>query len=200
VKRKEVSKFGYNLLEILIKKNLIFEQLLIKKLKSGDPDSFSDIFSTYYKDLVFFAFTFTRELSGAEDIVQDTFVRLWEDHEKLNVTVSLKSILLKTIQNKCIDWHRHKKIVNNHSTYVINNSPLYEYDTDNYVLRSELEGRIEKAIANLPEKFKEAFEMNRFEGLKYQEIAAKLNVSIRTVEVRISKALELIRKSLIDFL
>lgn len=184
----------------MIRKNFIFEQLLIEKLKSGDPDSFSDIFSAYYKDMVFFAYTFTRELPVAEDIVQDTFVRLWEDHEKLNVTVSLKSILLKTIQNKCIDWHRHKKIVNNHSTYIIDNTPLYEYDTDNYVLRSELEGRIEKAISDLPEKFRESFKMNRFEGLKYLEIAAKLNVSVRTVEVRISKALELLRKSLVDFL
>ena len=151
----------------MIKKNLLFELLLIEKLKSGDPDSFSDIFSAYYKDLVFFAYSFTHELSSAEDIVQDTFVKLWEDHEKLNVTVSLKSILLKTIQNKCIDWHRHKKIVTNHSTYIINNSPLYEYDTDNYILRSELEGRIEKALAILPEKVREAFEMNRYEGLKY---------------------------------
>ncbi|MGD0754963.1 MAG: RNA polymerase sigma-70 factor [Bacteroidales bacterium] len=184
----------------MIKKNLIFELLLIEKLKSGDPDSFSDIFSAYYKDLVFFAYSFTRELSSAEDIVQDTFVKLWEDHEKLIVTVSLKSILLKTIQNKCIDWHRHRRIVSNSSTYIIDNSPLYEYDTDNYVLRSEMEGIIEKAVENLPEKFKEAFEMNRFEGLKYQEIANKLNVSVRTIEVRISKALELLRKSLIDFL
>ena len=184
----------------MIKKNLIFEQLLIEKLKSGDPDAFSDIFTVFYKDMVCFAYSFTHELHVSEDIVQDTFVKLWEDHEKLNVTVSLKSILLKTIQNKCIDWHRHKKIVNNHSDYIIDNSPLYEYDIDNYVLRSELEGKIEKAISDLPEKFKEAFEMNRYDGLKYQEIAAKLNVSVRTVEVRISRALELLRESLIEFL
>jgi RNA polymerase sigma-70 factor (family 1) len=184
----------------VIKNNFIFEQYLIEKLKFGDPDSFSDIFSAYYRDMVFFACSFTHELPVAEDIVQDTFVRLWEDHEKLNVTVSVRSILLKTIQNKCIDWHRHKKIINNHCTCIIDNSPLYEYNTDNYILRSELQGRIEKAITGLPEKFKEAFEMNRFEGLKYQEIATKLNVSVRTVEVRISKALELLRKSLIDFL
>jgi RNA polymerase sigma-70 factor (ECF subfamily) len=116
------------------------------------------------------------------------------------VTVSLKSILLKTIQNKCIDWHRHNKIVTNHSTYIINNSPLYDYDTDNYVLKSELETIIEDAVATLPENIKEAFEMNRYEGLKYQEIAVKLNVSVRTVEVRIGKALDLLRKKLIDFL
>jgi RNA polymerase sigma-70 factor (family 1) len=184
----------------VIKKNIIFELKLVEKLKSGDTGSFSDIFSAYYKDLVFFAHSFTHELSSAEDIVQDTFIKLWEDHDKLIVTVSLKSLLLKTIQNKCIDWHRHRKIVNNSSTYIIDNSPLYEYDTDNYVLRSELEGMIEKALENLPEKCKEAFEMNRIEGLKYQEIATKLNVSLRTIEVRISKALELLRNSLLDYL
>jgi RNA polymerase sigma-70 factor (ECF subfamily) len=184
----------------VIKKNIIFELLLIEKLKSGDPGSFSDIFSVYYKDLVFFAYSFTHDLPSAEDIVQDTFIKLWEDHEKLIVTVSLKSILLKTVQNKCIDWHRHRKIVNNRSTYIIDNSPLYEYDTDNYVLKSELEGMLENALESLPEKIKEAFEMSRFEGLKYQEIATKLNVSLRTIEVRISKALELLRNSLEDFL
>ena len=156
----------------MIKKNLIFEQLLVKKLKAGDPDSFSYIFSAYNKDLVFFAYSYTHELPDAEGIVQDTFIKLWEDHEKLNVAVSLKSLLLKAIQNKCIDWHHHKKIVNNHSTYIIDNSPLYEYDTDNYVLRSELEEKIEKAIANLPEKIKEAFELNRFKGLKYHNLLA----------------------------
>jgi len=181
-------------------KKIILEQLLIKKLKTGDPDAFSDIFSAYYKDLVMFAFSFTKELSNAEEIVQETFVKLWEDHEKLDVKVSLKSLLLKSVQNRFIDWHRHKKIINNHSSYVLNNSSLFDFETDNYVLRSELEGSIEKAIANLPDKFKEAYEMNRFGGLKYQEIAKKLNVSVRTVEVRISKALELLRKDMKAFL
>jgi len=200
VKVKEVDIFVCNILEIVIRKNLIFEQLLIEKLRAGDPDSFSDIFSAYYKDMFFFAYSFTHELASAEDIVQDTFIKLWEDHEKLYVTVSLKSILLKTVQNKCIDWHRHRKIITNHSSYIINNEPLYEYATDNYLLRSEMEGMIEKALAKLPEKVRESYELNRFEGLKYQEIADKLDVSVRTVEVRISKALELLRKSLIDFL
>jgi RNA polymerase sigma-70 factor (family 1) len=184
----------------VIKDSQIFEQYLIEKFKAGDHDAFTEIFSVYYKDMVMFAFSFTHEMTDSEEIVQDVFVKLWDGHENLNITVSIKSFLLKIIQNRCIDWHRHKKIVNNHSTYIIDNSPLYEFDTDNYILRSELEARIEQAIASLPEKFKEAFEMNRFEGLKYKEIAEKLNVSIRTVEVRVSKALVLLRKSLIDFL
>lgn len=181
-------------------KNLLFEKLLIERLKSGDPDSFSDIFSVYYKDLVFYSYSIIRDLSSAEDVVQDTFIKLWEDREKLIITVSLKSYLLKSIQNRCIDWHRHKKILDNHSTFVLNNSSLYEYNTDNYLLRSEMEEMIERTLVKLPEKVRESYELNRIEGLKYHEIANKLNVSVRTVEVRISKALELLRKGLIDFL
>ena len=199
-KGKEVDIFVLNLFPIVIKKDFIFEQVLIKKLKDGDPDSFSEIFTAYYKDLVSYAYSFIHELPDAEDIVQDTFVKLWKDHTKLNVTVSLKSILLKSIQNKCIDWHRHRKIKTIHSTYIINSEPIYEYVTDKYMLRSEMEGLIEKALEQLPEKVKETYKLSRYEELKYNEIAEKLNVSVRTVEVRISKALELLRKSLIDFL
>jgi RNA polymerase sigma-70 factor (family 1) len=184
----------------VIKNSPILEQLIIGRIKAGDQDMFAEIFSVYYKDLVMFAFSFTHVMGDSEEIVQDVFVKLWDEHENINISDSIKSYLLKSIQNRCIDWHRHKKVVNNHSNYIIENSPLYEYDTDNYILSSELEHMIEKAIGSLPEKVKEAFEMNRNDGLKYQEIAVKLNVSVRTVEVRISKALELLRKSLIDFL
>ena len=161
---------------------------------------FAEIFSVYYKDMVMFAYGFTHEREDSEEIVQDVFVKLWEEHEKINISTSIKSYLLKSVQNKCIDWHRHRKVVNHHSNYVTENSLLYEYDTDNYILSSELELLIEKAIASLPGKVKETFELSRFEGFKYQEIADKLNVSVRTIEVRISKALELLRESLIDFL
>ncbi|MBK7709818.1 MAG: RNA polymerase sigma-70 factor [Bacteroidales bacterium] len=184
----------------MIKNNPILEQLIVGRLKAADPDMFTEIFSVYYKDLVLFAYSFTHEKEDSEEIVQDVFVKLWEDHEKINISTSIKSYLLKSIQNKCIDWHRHKKVINHHSNYIIENSLLYEYDTDNYILSSEMELIIEKALASLPENVKETFEMSRFEGMKYQEIADKLNVSVRTIEVRISKALELLRESLIDFL
>jgi RNA polymerase sigma-70 factor (family 1) len=184
----------------VVKKDIIFEQLLVSRLRKGDPDSFSDIFSVYYKDLVHFAYTFIHDLQGAEDIVQDTYVWLWDSREDLNITVSLKSLLLKMIQNKCIDWHRHRKIMSSHIEYMVNSAPLYEYSTDNYLLRSEMEAIIEKALDQLPDNIIESYKMSRHDGLKYHEIAEKLDVSVRTVEVRISKALELLRKSFVDFL
>jgi RNA polymerase sigma factor (sigma-70 family) len=102
----------------MIQKNLQYEQFLVVRLVRGDSDAFSEIFSAYYKDLVMFAFSITKEMASSEEIVQETFVKLWEDHKKLEVKTSLKSFLLKSVQNRCIDWHRHKKIIN------LNNSQI----------------------------------------------------------------------------
>lgn len=184
----------------MIKNNPILEEILVRRLRTGDPDAFSDIFSIYYKDMVLFGYSFTHDKEDSEEIVQEVFVKLWEDHEKIAISGSIRSYLLKTIQNKCFDRYRHKQVREQHSSFVIENSPLFDYDTENYILYSELELLIEKAINKLPENIRETFEMSRFEGFKYQEIASKLNVSVRTIEVRISKALELLRTSLIDFL
>jgi RNA polymerase sigma-70 factor (ECF subfamily) len=179
---------------------LLYEHLLVVKLVKGDNYAFSEIFSVYYKDLVMFAFNLTREMSISEEIVQDTFVKLWEDHEDLEVRTSLKSLLLKSVQNRCIDWHRHNKIVNDHKKYLLLNNTFFEYNTENYLTYSELNDHVESAMNKMPEKLRQAYEMNRKDGLTYQEIADNLSVSVRTVEVRISQALEFLRKELIDFL
>jgi RNA polymerase sigma-70 factor (family 1) len=184
----------------LKKQDSLLERALLNSLIGGDKETFSTIFSAYYSDLVMFALNYTHDPENAEEIVQETFVKLWEEHSNLKINESLKSYLLKSVQNRCIDWFRHKKVKLIHINDVINNSVLFEYDTDNYMLRSELEGQIKKAILLIPPDYSEAFQMNREGGLKYHEIAEKLNVSVRTVEVRISKALQLLREHLKDYL
>ncbi|MCE5346530.1 MAG: RNA polymerase sigma-70 factor [Bacteroidales bacterium] len=182
------------------KQDPLVERVLVIKLIGGDKEAFSTIFSAYYRDLVMFALSFTRERDTAEEIVQETFFKLWEDHESLKIDFSVKSYLLKSIQNRCIDLFRHKKIRQIHLEEVKNNSVLFEYNTDNYILRSELEDQIKKSLLLIPPDCAEAFRMNRNDGYKYQEIAEKLNVSVRTVENRISKALHLLQEHLKDYL
>jgi len=174
----------------------LLEKVLISKLKIGDYPAFSSIFIAYYKDLVMFAARFTHDLNNAEEIVQDTFVKLWEDHETVEINISLKSYLLKIVQNKCIDWSRHKKIKQIHSNFVMESTPPFNYDTDSYILHSELQEQIEIALARLPEDISEVFRMNRYAGLKYHEIANIMDVSERTIEVRIGKALHMLRNHL----
>lgn len=178
----------------------LVEKAMILRLKAGDQSAFSSIFSAFYKDLVLFAMRYTKDLSSAEEIVQDTFVRLWEDHESVNISISIKSYLLKTIQNKFIDWCRHNKIRQTHFDFILGGTLQSESDTDGYLLRDELQAQIDDALAELPEEVSSAFRMNRYKGLKYTEIADLLGVSVRTIEVRIGKALHLLRDHLKDYL
>jgi len=182
------------------KQDFIYEQILIGKMKTGDRSAFSSIFSFHYANMVSFASTFTKDLDTSEEIVQEVFVQLWENRESLMITSSLKSYLLKTIQNRCINWLKHLKVRDKYNHFMVENSSIADLDTENYILKSELEGKLEKTLQTLPKEVADAFRMNRYECKKYQEIAVIQNVSVRTIEVRIGKALSLLRESLKEYL
>ncbi|MDR2144956.1 MAG: RNA polymerase sigma-70 factor [Tannerella sp.] len=179
---------------------MIDEVFLLGELRQGNKAAFSLLFKRYYRDLVLFGGTFLADKDTCEDIVQQVFLKVWEDREALVIKTSLKSYLLKSVQNACLDEIKHKNVVREHEEYV-QYSHLQEYmDTENYILYSDLQRHLKEALEKIPPQYRESFEMNRFKGLKYREIAEKLNVSQRTVEERIGKAIELLRKYLKDFL
>ena len=182
------------------KSNQFYEKILLEKVKENDQSSFSIIFTGYYADLVQFAGTFISDMDTCEDIVQNAFVDFWENRQSLTILTSLKSYLLKMIQNRCIDWLRHLKIREQYNTYADQHLRLMENDTENYFLRSELEANLEKALNQLPPDISLAFRLNRHDGLTYNEIARRENVSVRTIEVRIGKALSILREYLKDYL
>ena len=175
------------------------EHTLLIELKTGNKQAYSQLFNKYYKDLVLFGGNFLPNKSLCEDIVQNVFLKLWRDRESIEIETSLKSFLLRSVQNSCLDELRHKGVVREHESYSSTFSVSDNIDTENYVLYSDLQGHLEEALTKLPVACREAFEMNRLEGLKYREIAEKLHVSERTVEVRIGKALSLLRNHLKEF-
>lgn len=174
------------------------EYFVLSALKQDSQEAFSLLFRTYYTDLVLFCGNFIKDKSACEDIVQSIFLKLWNDRKIIQIETSLKSYLLKSVRNSCFDAFRHQEIVRQYESEY-ENSVLDCYDTENYMLYSDLYDHLHQALEQVPEQYREAFEMNRFEGLKYREIAMKLNVSERTVEVRVSKTLEILRKQLKDF-
>lgn len=176
------------------------EHNLLIGLKKGEADAFSRLFMTYYKDLVLFGGNYLPDKEMCEDIVQSVFLRLWHEHASIEIETSLKSYLLKSVRNSCLDEIRHRDVVHQHEEFVLSNTVLDDIDTDQYVLYSDLSRHVEEALGKLPATCREAFDMNRFQGLKYREIAERLHVSERTVEVRIGKALALLRHHLKDFL
>ena len=176
------------------------EQYLLNRLKQGDVDAFSIIFKHFYKDLVLFGGSFLPDKVACEDIVQSIFLKLWNDRNTISIDSSLKSYLLKAVRNGCLDEIRHRNIVHEHEADSFLHGVLGDIDTEKYVLYSDLQEHLQRALTKIPEQNREAFVLNRFEGLKYREIAEKLQVSERTIEVRISKAIDLLRKYLQEFL
>ncbi|MDR3268941.1 MAG: RNA polymerase sigma-70 factor [Tannerella sp.] len=173
----------------------------IAELKKGNAQTFSLIFNTYYKDMVLFGGNFLPNQAVCEDIAQSIFLKLWSERTALIIETSLKSYLLKAVRNACLDEIRHRNIVLEHESYVLSNSLSNDMaDTENYILYSDLQEHLQQALLQMPEASREAFELNRFEGLKYREIAEQLHVSERTIEVRISKAIDFLRKYLREFL
>jgi RNA polymerase sigma-70 factor (ECF subfamily) len=176
------------------------DSFLLEEIKRGSRSAFSALFRKYYKDLVLFGGAFLSDKTYCEDIVQNIFVRLWENRDYMHIEGSMKSFLLRAVQNACIDELRHKQSVDAHERYMEAFNDYSYMDTEEYILYSDAHAQLGEALQRIPEVCRQAFVMNRFEGLKYREIAQKLNVSERTVEVRIGKAIGLLRQYLREFL
>lgn len=176
------------------------DKIIAERIRQGDKEIFSILFKTYYADLVSFANTFLSNNENSKEVVQQVFVEIWLSREQLNIEKSLKSYLLKSVQNKCFDHLRHSRVKNSYNEIVLRNGELFENNIEEYVFRSEIETRLSEAMIKMPADISEAFKMSRIYNLKYHEIADRLGVSQRTVEVRISKALKFLKDYLADYI
>ena len=177
----------------------IHEKDLIVRLKNGDQTAFELLFHFYYPGLVMYSTQFTTDRMEAEEIVQNFFVRFWQRHQQIVPSDSLKNYLFLSVKNGSLNYLKHKKIEEKYirsMSELANNHLIYEPDV--YV-ETELQEKIKNAIDLLPEKCREIFIMSRIRGLKNEEIATELNLSKRTVETQISKALKVMRVELKDY-
>lgn len=174
------------------------EDILNGGIKNGEVKAFEFIFKSHYIKLSLFANRFLNDLAVSEEIVADAFTYLWEQRESLVITGSVTSYMYKMVQNKSLNYIKHKKVENEYVRYLIRNNLIPEtpdYDTNPY-LEKELSERINAAIESLPDKCQEVFKLSRYENLKNKEIAQKLNISPKTVERHITIALDKMRSSL----
>lgn len=171
---------------------------LITAIKDGDHNAYSYLFSKYYKDLVLYGGTIIPNQEICEDIVQNIFIYIWENRKNIKID-SLKSYLIRAVRNSCLDEIKHNKIMNEYSTFILTQNNIFNNDTEEYILYSELNIQIQQAIQKLPVDERTAFEMSKIKGIKYQQIADELNISVRTVDVRISKSLKRLKLLLKDF-
>jgi RNA polymerase sigma-70 factor (ECF subfamily) len=170
------------------------EHILFEDIRNGDEEAFNKAFDLYYSRLCFFADQVLRDFDLSRSVVQQVFVDLWIKRDRLQVD-SLKSYLYQSVRNATLDVLKHKKAESKYLSTLEKEEPVQLTDL---MEEAELADRINKAIQNLPEKCREIFVLCRFEELKYAEIAARLNISVKTVEMQITIAMKKLRKELSD--
>ena len=180
--------------------NGISEEILIGRFIRGDETAFELLFRHYYPGLVIFVSQITLDKAEAEEIVQDFFFRLWKRRDQIKESPSLKSYLFTSVRNRGINFivgknYESRKI--EELKRVMGSNLTYEQDV---FVTSELQEKIKQAFEKLPPRTKEIFILSRFDDLKNDEIAQKLNISKRTVEIQISKALKILRQELKDYI
>jgi len=168
---------------------------IIRRIRQGDINEFEKLFRSSYVSLIKYAITLVKDRDSAEEIVQDLFVRLWQEKENLSIRSSLTGYLFRAVHNRCIHHLNHQQVIKKHVGNTLNSYSELAPAADEELNYRELQDKITTVLERLPEQCSRIFCMNRFEGLSYREIAEKLLISIKTVEACISKALKEFRKS-----
>lgn len=171
-----------------------------EQLWTGGEAAFEKLFERYYTRLVVFAIKYVNDEDTAREMVQDVFVAFYEKRNSLHVHTSIKSHLYQSVRNRCLNHIKREKIVRGHHDQIQLANQNDEAFFDKTVETTEFENSVFNLIKALPEKCRQIFEMSRFEGVKNDDIAAQLNISKRTVETQISKALRFLRDNWPDSL
>ncbi|MCX6225396.1 MAG: RNA polymerase sigma-70 factor [Bacteroidia bacterium] len=171
-----------------------------RPVEIADIANFEKLFKTHYSRLCSYANLFLNDPDAAEDVVQDLFFKLWKNRDEITINTTIKSYLFRAVRNGCMNVIDHISV---REAYKIVNEEDIKDSEGNLIdetIVSELEQRIKETIDQLPVVRRKIFIMSRFDGLKYHEIADKLNISVKTVENQMYQALKYLRERLVDYL
>ncbi|MDD2951622.1 MAG: RNA polymerase sigma-70 factor [Parabacteroides sp.] len=175
----------------------------IELIKQGDIDAFNTLFKSVYLQLYIHCRKFIPYPEEAKDILQNVFLRFWEKREEIDIHTSLNAYLYKAIQNECLNYLRSTRtidILQSEDLELNKYEVVEEGDPYSDLNVLEIEQITENTIEELPNQCKSIFKLSRINGLKNQEIADKLDISVRTVETQIYRALKTLKSKLKDYL
>lgn len=165
-------------------------------INEGQILAFTKFYTLFYEKLLLTSDKYVKDIFVAEEIVQNVFLKIWETPENLQDIKSIKSYLHKTVINASINYlNKQKNIALHHQKIAANLSEEYLLDLDE---ENELIVLLYHEIEKLPHQCKKIFKLNRFEQLKYKQIALQLNISERTVENHIANALKQLRSVMLN--
>lgn len=169
--------------------------ILARELKRRNKKAFAHLYNIYYQDLCIYIYGYTKNAIKAEDIVQSTMIKIWENSKNINPKKPIKNYLYKIAYHQFINQYRKEK---KHLNYCIElkREALFCFIDDTPETENKKSKLVLEAIENLPPMCKKVFLLNKKHGLKYREISEELNISIKTVEIHISKALKRVKEKL----
>lgn len=173
---------------------------LADALHQGDREAFGEVFKTYYERLCNYANSFLNNMDEAEEMVQGTFLTLWEKRENIEIHSSVKSYLYQAVHNQSLNRIKHLKVRQMYSGHVLNTVSETVDSGNEKVIGDELEIKINEAVSALPDQCRRVFQLSRYENLTYEEISMQLKISVKTVENHMGKALRIMRERLKEYL
>lgn len=175
------------------------DRALLQKIQAGDERAYDSVFRTWYPVLVRVATALVRDPDAAEEVAQDVMVELWRRRHALDADVSLGGYLLRSVRNRALNQLRHLRVRKQSESEVIAlyNAPV---GADQPIVANELAAAARQALNELPPRCRQVFELSRVQGLKYAEIAVALDISQKTVEAQMGKALKIMRERLAAWL
>lgn len=176
------------------------EDSLIGLLAQRNEAAFEKVFKTHYKHLHAYAITLLKDDIQAEESVQQVFYKMWDRAEHLHIAGSVAAYLYRAVHNECLNYLKHQQVKANHQLHVAYSMKHQLDQPGKNLAGKELESKIREALNELPEQCRTVFQLSRFEELKYREIADKLDISVKTVENQMGKALRILRGRLAEFL
>ena len=178
-----------------MKKAFINDKEFISSLQRGDSKGYEFLVTSYHQKLCVYANSLTNDPHLAEDIVQNVFMSIWKNRNKLKEEFVIKSYLYKSVYNEFIDQYRkNKKVLVLDKKYI--DALTYFVEEEDEKSLEKLIYIVKKEIDKLPPKCKQTFLLSKEEGLTNLEISQYLNISIKSVEAHITKAFSVLRKSI----
>ena len=172
---------------------------LLERVRAGEEAAFDTVFRTWYAALVRVAAALLKDTDAAEEVVQDVMVEFWRRRQVMDADVTLRAYLLRSVRNRALNHLRHLRVRRETTGDV---EALYDEPvaSDQPVVAKELAEAVKIALAELPPRCREVFDLSRVHGLKYAEIAETLGISQKTVEAQMGKALRILRERLAQWL
>jgi RNA polymerase sigma-70 factor (family 1) len=175
------------------------EPVLLKQIAGGNTTAFGEVFEHYHRRCFSYAFKIMDSIESAEDIVQEVFLNLWSIRERLPSINNLNSYLHRMVHNQaCTELERSSR--DELVIHVLKNGPFAteEEEAGSRLLAREVREHIHQLVDSLSPRQREIFLLSREQGLKYEEIAARLNISFQTVKTHLRDTLKLLREGLKD--